>query len=139
MKREESEIKKQKFLELRVLQGKSYDSIAGELNISKKTCINWAAEFEDEINNLMAEKFENLLQELEFSQYKRIEYLGLLHNRIKDELNKRDFKEVSTEKLINLLLAIRNQIKFNSSFISEIVEDPFKNLIEPLKRVSIDF
>ena len=137
MKREESEAKKQNFLELRVLQGKSYDSIARELQISKKTCINWAAELEDEINNLMADKFENLQQELELSRYKSMEYLCLLHNKIRDELNERDFKDVSTEKLIHLLFAVRNRININASFISDIVEDPFKNLTEPPKRVSI--
>ena len=37
MKKHEAEQKKQQFLELRVVQGKSFDSISEELNISKKT------------------------------------------------------------------------------------------------------
>ncbi|MBA7648443.1 hypothetical protein ES703_56229 [subsurface metagenome] len=56
MKKEESKEKKDQFVIKRGLEGKSFDTIANELTITKVTLIKWSKELEEDISNL--EDFE---------------------------------------------------------------------------------
>jgi len=124
MKREESEIKKQKFLELRVMQGKSFDSIAKELNISKQTCINWSVELSEELHNLNANKYDMLYEELGICHYNRIEFLGQIYNKMVKELENRDFSKIPTDKLILLINKMCSNFTIDIKYISNEKEDP---------------
>lgn len=106
MKRKISEKKKMDFLELRVLQGKSFDTIAKELSISKQTCINWSVELKEELANLQASKYDMLIEKLELSHFKKLEHLGDIYNRMKEEIEKKDFSQIPTHKLIEMFISI---------------------------------
>ena len=126
MKKEESEQKKQKFMQLRVMQGKSYDTISKELKISKQTCINWSVELKNEIKNIQSAKYDALIEELEISHFNRLKLLGSIYKKIEKEIQNRIFTEVPTDKLVKLLIELKTQINlmtYNFSFISEIHQE----------------
>ena len=93
---------KDKFIELRV-QGLSYARIAEELNVSKQTLIRWADEYRNQIRNLKAIELEAQLEKYTISKRKRIEFLSDQFRTIKEELQKRNFDNVQTDKLLGFL------------------------------------
>jgi transcriptional regulator with XRE-family HTH domain len=111
---------KQKFIELRA-KGLSFDKISNELNVSKQTLITWQSEFVEEINNLKAMELEALYEQFYLQKQDRIERFGKLLDRLHNEIELRDLKEVDTDKLINLYL------KVYSNAISELDALNFKD------------
>jgi len=96
---------KQRFIELRA-SGWSYDKIARELGVSKVTLIQWSKGLEHEIANLKAIELESLLEQYYLSRVKRIELLGEKLRALKNELETRDLKDVSTDRLVTLFLKL---------------------------------
>lgn len=113
---------KEAFIERRA-QGWSFDRIAGELNVSKQTLIDWSREFEIEISNLRAIELEALQEKYFLTKQKRLELFGIRLDAITKELDKRDFNNVSTEKLLEIFL------KYNTALRTELVEIRFSKNI----------
>jgi hypothetical protein len=121
---------KQKFIELRA-KGLSFDKISSEesahyrplneLNVSKQTLINWQSEFVEEIDNLKAMELEALYEQFYLQKRDRIERFGKLLDRLHNEIESRDLKEMDTDKLINLYL------KVYSNAIAELATLEFKD------------
>lgn len=97
-----SEKIKEKFIELRA-QGLSFDKIAKKLKMSKQTLITWSKELYREIHNLKTLELEVLYEKYYFLKRNRIELFGEQLKAIKEELQKRDFSKISTERLLELL------------------------------------
>lgn len=114
---------KEKFIELRA-KGWSFDKIAKELGKAKQTLIDWSKELEDEIANLKALELEALYEKHYLLKESRIETFGVLLRKLKDEVMSRDLSDVSTDKLLDLLLKYENQLK------DEVIEPRFKTSIE---------
>ncbi len=93
---------KDRFIELRAL-GWSYNRIAKELKISKQTLINWSKELSSEISNLRAIELEVLQEKYNLLKERRIELFGEKIKAIREELDRRDLKEIPAEKLFDLL------------------------------------
>lgn len=64
-----------------------------------------------EIENLRAIEYEALCQKHQVAQEQRIEQLGKIAQRISAELSKRDFSELPTDKLVDLLLKISKDVR----------------------------
>lgn len=111
---------KQKFIELRA-QGLSFDKIAKELNKSKQTLIDWSRDFSGEIANLKAIELEGIYQKYYLLKENRLQTLGTMLNKIKDEVETRELTDVPTEKLLDLLL------KYNSKVAEELVEPTYRS------------
>jgi transcriptional regulator len=94
---------KERFLTLRA-QGLSFDKIAQELKTSKGTLIEWSKELEIEISNLKAIELEALQEKYYILKRRRIELFGEKLEAIKLEVGKRNLEDVSTERLLDLLL-----------------------------------
>lgn len=94
---------KERFIELRS-QGISYEKIAQSLSVSKQTLINWSRENRYALANLKKLRKEALLEKLELTEKARLERLGKMLQRLQEELLKRDFSSVPTEKLSELFL-----------------------------------
>ncbi|MCU0598701.1 MAG: hypothetical protein MUE70_05500 [Desulfobacterales bacterium] len=110
---------KEKFLELRAA-GKSFDSIASELKTSKQTLIAWAKDLQTEISNLKAIELEKL-QELYFmTKAERIKLFGEKLKSIKEELEKRNFADLSTERLLDYF------VKYSEILKSEVTDPSFR-------------
>lgn len=111
---------KQKFIELRA-QGLSFDKIAKELNKSKQTLIDWSRDLSGEIANLKAIELEGIYQKYYLLKENRLQTLGTMLNKIKDEVETRELTDVPTEKLLDLLL------KYNSKVAEELVEPTYRS------------
>lgn len=94
---------KNRFIELRA-QGLSYDKIANTLSVTKQTLIAWSKENRCELSNLKKIERDALMERLEMTEKHRLERLGFMLKKIQEELSKRDFSTVSTEKLSELFI-----------------------------------
>lgn len=119
MKREEIESKKEEFLRLRAVEGKSYDSIAQELQISKQCLINWSKELESEIKNIRLQKYESLMDELKVGRYNKIKFYCEQYIRLKEEFAGRDLKDISTKDILNMLENLDQKITITEGYDTE--------------------
>lgn len=114
---------KEKFIELRA-KGWSFDKIAKELHKRKATLIDWSKELESEIANRKAIELEVLYEKHYLLKEQRIEKLGNLLNKIINEIDNRDLKDIPTNKLFDLLL------KYNKEIKEEMIEPVYKSTME---------
>lgn len=111
---------KQQFIELRA-KGLSFDKIAKEMNKSKQTLIDWSRELSGEIANLKAIQLEEMYQSYHLLKENRLQTLGTLFNKIKAEVETREFTDIPTDKLLDLLL------KYNTKVAEELVDPVYKS------------
>lgn len=102
--------KKLAFIEARAA-GKSYNTIAKELGISKSTCTSWSRELEKEIADLKAERLEELYEAYSMTKEARIKHLGATLQTIDRALADKDLSEIPAEKLLELSLKYRKELK----------------------------
>ncbi len=123
---------RQKFIELRA-KGKSFRKIAEELNIAKSTLMSWSKSKEHltEIENLKAIEMESLQEQFYMTKKARIELLGRQVERMKKELEKRDFSDVPSDKLLDSLSKTLNQLK------QDEIETTFKSEGDTLKDLMV--
>jgi transcriptional regulator with XRE-family HTH domain len=121
---------KERFIELRA-KGWSFDKIAKELNKAKQTLIDWSKDLDLEISNLKALELEALYEKHYLLKENRLQTFGGMIVKIKKELESRDFKDVPTEKLLELLLKYEGQVK-------EEIIDPVYVSSEELKEEKED-
>ncbi len=114
---------KEKFIELRA-KGWSFDKIAKELHKRKATLIDWSKELESEIANRKAIELEVLYEKHYLLKEQRIEKLGNLLNKIINEIDNRNLKDIPTNKLFDLLL------KYNKEIKEEMIEPVYKSTME---------
>ena len=103
---------KQRFVELRA-QGWSYRRIADEIQCSKQTLIEWSKDLETQaaIETLQAMETEVLRERYEMTRRHRLEVLGSRLQAIRDELSKRDFADMPSDKLIDLYLKLDSRLR----------------------------
>lgn len=111
---------KERFVELRA-KGWSFDKIAKELSKAKQTLIDWSKELKEEIANRKALELETLYESYYLQTASRLQTLGVLLTKIKDEVEKRDLSDVSTDKLLEIFL------KYNSQVKEELIEPTYKS------------
>lgn len=114
---------KQKLIEMRA-KGYSYDKISKELGKAKQTVIDWAKELEDEISNFKAMEIEALYEEFHLLKENRLRNLGDMLRKVRNEIERRDFSNVPTDKLLALY------VKLYETARSEIIEPVFKSTDE---------
>ena len=85
----------QQFVELRV-QGRSYARIAEELQVSKRTLIEWGRKFQFEIQNQRAIELEALQEKYLATREERLARLGGQLAEVEAELKQRSIAELST-------------------------------------------
>ncbi|AEN91937.1 hypothetical protein BMWSH_5059 [Priestia megaterium WSH-002] len=120
---------KEQFIELRAKEV-SYEKISKTLGVSKPTLIKWGKELDIEVSNLRALELELLHEKYYVSKKKRIEFFGEQMNKLNSEINKRDLSEISTEKLIELLMKTMSILKQEETEITlkekRSMEDSFR-------------
>lgn len=131
----DSETRK-KFIELRA-KGISFSKIAKELKVSKSTLIGWSKEHLFEIENLKAVEIESLQEQFYISKRSRIELLGQQVERMKKELEKRDFSDVPSDKLLDALNKTVNQLRSDEiEVIFKREGDTLEDLVSTMNTVS---
>jgi len=101
---------KTKFVDLRA-KGWSFDKIASELKVAKKTLLNWNQELKKEIEELKAIELKSLREQYYINQYQSIKTIGETLERINQEINQMDFSQIPPEKLLELKLKYMRELK----------------------------
>ena len=129
--------KKLKFIELRA-NNYSYDRIAKELHISKRTCINWNKELSNEINTEKNKYIDESKAQYSLMRESRVKRLTDVLEKIDKELLEKDFSTVSTENLLKFKLRYETELakeNVSSCSIKKIQEgtvDEIKSLISSI-------
>ena len=131
---------KERFVELRA-EGRSYDEIAGILEVSRQTLQSWSKDMKLALENAKSFRMDAVKAKYQLSQLHRVEVFCQVLDRIKSELAKRDFSSIPTEKLLDMLLKYSNAAKDEDlplEFLEyESGDDGILDQIITLKRRSI--
>ena len=111
---------KEKFINLRA-KGLSLVTIGKELKKTRQTLASWHNELQEEIANARGIELEALHEQHFLSKEHKIKNFSKLLTKISDELDKRDFENVTTEKLIDM------KIKLTAQLTSEYIEPEIKS------------
>jgi len=98
-----------KCFELRA-QGRSLATIADTVGVRRQTVANWLNEHAEEVENLKAMELDALREACWMTTQARIERLSARLEHITAELDKRDFSDVPTAKLVELELKTRAEL-----------------------------
>jgi uncharacterized small protein (DUF1192 family) len=129
---------KHRFIELRAL-GKSYAAICKELQITKRTAVDWGRQLEQEIARLKAIELEGLYESYGLQKEARIKALGGMLQRMEAELAQRDLTKVNTGRLLELYLTYHQQAALDAQdlrFISTQEEEEEHQHQEILKALA---
>ncbi|HWV98978.1 MAG TPA: hypothetical protein VNZ64_04720 [Candidatus Acidoferrum sp.] len=95
-----------RFIELRA-KGWPFSRIATELNVHKNTLLTWSRKHQHRIQNLRALEIETLSEQFKISRQTCLEALAEDVRRIREELSRRDLKDIPTARLVTLAAALR--------------------------------
>ncbi len=92
---------KLQFIKLRA-KGFSYSEISKKLNISKPVQVRWNKQFERLIESSKILECEKLLHEYKQTVFDRFRTNCQIISKLDDEIMKRDFSDIPTEKLLSM-------------------------------------
>src|SRR3954454_18207555 len=98
-----------KFIELRA-KGLSLTQVARQLNVSKRTLVNWGHKLENEMQAHYALEQEALREQLIGFREQRLRRQGELLAQVEAELQKRSLADLSTARLFTMAESLRRQI-----------------------------
>ena len=103
---------KQQFVELRA-KGYSYQKIADQLGVSKPTLIDWSKDEQTskDIHNQRTLYLDELQEKYAMTKRHRIAVFGEVLSRAKTELDKRDLSEMSTDKLVTMVIKLSDTLR----------------------------
>jgi seryl-tRNA(Sec) selenium transferase len=94
---------KQAFIDLRA-SGQSFEKIAATLGVSKQTLITWSRAHRVELENAKAIAKDALIRRYELHEQGRLELLGEMLKKLREEVVSRDLSSIDTAKLFELIL-----------------------------------
>ena len=97
------------FVELRA-KGNSYDRIAKTLGVIKATLLKWSQDLSLKINNERSVAMDAIYEKHKLAKQHQMEMLGVQLGKVREELDKRDLSEVSTDKLVAIQLKLLDAI-----------------------------
>jgi transposase len=105
---------KERFIVLRA-EGRSFESIAEELNVSKTTLITWSQKLNREINNARYLAYQRLIEQYKMTKIDSINSLMQQLQKINNAIDEKDIKELSYKDLILLKEKLINQLNGEAS------------------------
>ena len=129
MKKEESKEKKEQFVMKRGLEGKSFDTIARELAVTKATLIKWSKEFNEDISNLEDFEKERIIEKYKAGKKIRFEAMLEIRDKILTEIKKRNLSEISFNSLMKNFVEFEKMldgslsVRFYTGETENILED----------------
>jgi predicted transcriptional regulator len=107
----------EKLIRLRA-ENLSLSNIAKELHIAKDTVVKAVKYYEQEINEEMYNIAEELREKYKVTKQRKLEsYMSQLE-KMYDELESRDYKEVKTKDLIQMIQHIEEKIKEETKYLN---------------------
>lgn len=127
-------------------KGYSYRDIEDELGVSKSTLSNWSNELEEEIARLKAIELDSLYQQYYLNKENKIKLLGDLLDRMREEALSRDLSDVSTDRLLELILRYQEKLEdekvniklLSSKEMEELKTDKTNTKLDSSVRQEID-
>jgi hypothetical protein len=110
MKKDETMNLKLEFLKLRAIEGKSFDVISNEINVSKPTLIKWERASRSAIDQIRSAEIQNLISCYNHSLKNRLGNLIKLSQRLEVEVLDRDLSSTPVNKLVEMLLVTNDRI-----------------------------
>ncbi len=109
-----TQVERRKFIQLRT-EGLSFGKISRKMRISKSTLLRWSRKYESEIAELKAGQLEALREQYCLSVKAKVKMWGKIVNKIMPELEERRFSNVTSEKLLDML--IKTQGKLEQAYV----------------------
>jgi hypothetical protein len=109
--------KKEKFLKMIVKEGKSLPSIAEKLNMNIDEVFELKEELDIDILDLKAQEYDKIVQKYGLNYLNQFKYQAELYERLKKELDKRDFTGLPTDKLYYILNHVRENINATIDYV----------------------
>jgi transposase len=91
-------------------EGNSLATIADTVGVRRQTVANWLNQYAEEVENLRQIELDALREACWMTTQARIERVSARYEKITTELEKRDFSDLSTEKLLELEQKTRAQL-----------------------------
>jgi len=141
MKKEESKEKKEQFVIKRGLEGKSFDTIAKELDVTKVTLIKWSKELYDEISNLEDFEKERIIEKYKAGKRIRFEAMLEIRDKVLKEIKKRNLSEVSFGSLMKNFVEVEKILDGNLGvrFYTGETENTLEENLDWLKKETVSF
>lgn len=92
----------ERFIEMKA-KNHTLDEMAKELSVDYETLARWNGEYRFEIKNKRALLQEGMDEKYYLNNHKKIELFGDILVTLNDEVKKRDFKDIPTDKLLEFI------------------------------------
>ena len=120
--------KQRKFLQLRIVEGKSFQTIEKEIGVPVETLKEWSLNLTEEMASVRTEEIDNLLEENEMRPLWQLKNLAQIHSRLKTELQSRDFSGLPTDKLYLMMVDVERRFANLMREITGAWEDDYDEL-----------
>lgn len=102
----------ERFMELR-LSGKTYQAISEELGVSKQSLIEWSKDkkISEALDFGKLVRFQELIRKYQLHREASISRYAEIVNKCMEELEGRDLTNLSTEKLVKMLLLLHKKLE----------------------------
>lgn len=97
-------------IELRA-DGLSFERISKELSIAKQSAVDIIKENAEQVDTLRAVAVEATYEANQLNRAGRINQLVALHNRLREEIERRDLTDLPTKDLVTLFLKTSGTLK----------------------------
>lgn len=102
--------KQQSFLQLRVLEGKSFDAISENIDVPVHVLKEWSVTLIDHIEELRVNEIDRISADAQINLIQHYRNLADMYKRLKKELDKRDFSGLPTDKLYFILNDVHQRL-----------------------------
>jgi len=110
--------KRERFIELRA-QGWSYNRIAKSISVSKPTLLKWNVELRGQIAEMRSIRLDELRDKFQLLADSRLENYGREIQKIHRELKRRNYADVPTERLPDILIKLYTSLRKEDLFAKE--------------------
>ena len=100
----------QEFLRLRVLEGRSLESISEEIGVQIQTLREWSVVLIEQIEDMRMNEIDRVFSEAQINMLQHYRNLADIYKRLKKELDKRDFSGLPTDKLYYILNDVQEKL-----------------------------
>jgi len=112
-----------KFIHLRAIEGLSLTSIMEKMSVSKATVEKWNRDLSFELEEAIYERYEQIREKFGICTVRRFNDLASTYHRLRDELNKRDFSGLPTDKVYSMMEDISSKL--------DLIEDENVQTFDP--------
>ncbi len=103
--------KQKEFLHLRISEGKSLQTISEELDVPVHILKEWTVTLMEYLEEERINAMDQIAENNQIHAVPHFKYLAVLYTRLKNELDKRDFSGLPTDKLYYIFTHVHEELK----------------------------